>query len=67
MTHFNYEQMSHENIEKCLFSKWHMKYFTANHCDEYDPYLLIATTIPKFIDLLSKQPDKFYTLNFRHL
>ncbi len=67
MTHFNCELMSHENIENCLFFKRHMKYFTANHRDDHDPCLLIATTIPKFIDLLSKQPDKFYALNFRHL
>jgi len=70
--HENCEIMMLENIDERMFSKWHMKYaifhkditdfFAKNHLDEFNPYLLNTETIPKFIDLLSQQPDSFYTL-----
>lgn len=70
--HENCEIMMLENIDDRMFSGWHMKYaifhkditafFAKNHLDEFNPYLLNTETIPNFIDLLSKQPDSFYTL-----
>lgn len=45
-----------------FFIKILLIFFAKNHLDEFNPYLLNTETIPKFIDLLSQQPDSFYTL-----
>ncbi|EET82088.1 BLUF domain-containing protein [Acinetobacter radioresistens] len=62
-----------ENIDERMFSKWHMKYasyhkdvinfFMDKHKESFNPYLLTNETIPDFVDLLSRQPDSFYTLS----
>jgi len=33
------------------------------HKESFNPYLLTNETIPDFVDLLSRQPDSFYTLS----
>lgn len=70
--HENCEILSFENIETYLFSTWHMKYamfhkevldfFSDCHNDEFNPYLLNPSTIPAFIELLSKNDDSFSSL-----
>lgn len=70
--HENCEVLSFENIETYLFTTWHMKYamfhrevldfFSDYHNDEFNPYLLNPSTIPAFIELLSKHGDSFSSL-----
>ena len=75
--HKNCEVLSFENIEKYLFSAWHMKYamihkevidfFKHYHNDEFNPYLLNSSTIPAFIELLSTHGDSFSILKSKAL
>jgi len=75
--HKNCEVLSFENIEKCLFSAWYMKYamihkevidfFKHYHNDEFNPYLLNSSTIPAFIELLSTHGDSFSILKSKAL
>lgn len=75
--HENCEILSFENIEKYLFSTWHMKYamlhtevvdfFSDYHNDEFNPYLLNTSTIPAFLELLGEQGDSFSILKSKAL
>lgn len=75
--HENCEILSIENIDTYLFANWYMKYanidqniinfFSNNHNDIFNPYLLNTSTIPPFIKLLSQHADNFSILKSKAL
>jgi len=75
--HENCEVLYFEDIDIPLFSTWYMKYalihkevmnfFYQHHNDNFNPYLLNASTIPHFIELLSKHNDSFAILRSKAL
>lgn len=73
--HSHCEILFLEPIESYLFSKWNMKYanankdlisfFIKNHDEGFNPYLLDSTTIPAFIELLSKHEYNLYKADIK--
>ena len=65
--HKNCEILSYHLCEDILFKNWSMKFVPVNkhlkqffsdyHLAEFNPYLLSAHTIPRFIQILADQPD----------
>lgn len=75
--HENCEVLYLEKISTYLFSNWYMKYanidqdvvkfFSKNHNDIFNPYLLNSSTIPLLIELLSQHADNFSILKSKAL